>query len=194
VIFIFAALMAGLPLPLLPLQILWMNLVTDIFPALALVFEPAEPDIMRRRPRPPDESILSPGFLFLVGWQGSMLAVIALIAYVWAVNLYGEGGHARTVALFALISVQLGHLFNCRSKTRSAFDGILRNPSIFLAVALVIALQIAALVIQPVANVLGIETPNRQDLMFFAGCAITPVVITEIVKLFLRRSRSKGES
>jgi magnesium-transporting ATPase (P-type) len=128
----------------------------------------------------------------MIGWQGAMLAAIALFVYVWAVNSYGEGDHSRTVALFALISVQLGHLFNCRSKIRSAFDGFLRNPWIFFAVTLVIALQIAALAIKPFANILGIVTPNKQDLILFAGCAIAPVAITEMVKLFSRRSRSKS--
>jgi Ca2+-transporting ATPase len=192
VIFIFTAMMAGLPLPLLPLQILWMNLVTDIFPALALVLEPAERDLMRRPPRSPDQSILSAGFLFLIGWQGAMLAAIALFAYVWAINVYGEGVHSRTVALFALISVQGGHLFNCRSRTRSAFQGVMRNPWVFLAVAFVVAIQMAALSIEPIPNILGIVTPNLQDLAVLAGCAVTPILITEVAKFFWRASRSRN--
>ena len=102
VLVIFAAIMAGLPLPLLPLQILWINLVTDIFPALALAVEPSSPETMSRKPHSPSEAMLSRKFMFLIFWQGAMLAAIALGAYLWALNEYGAGAHARTIALLAL--------------------------------------------------------------------------------------------
>ena len=144
VLMIFVAIMAGLPLPLLPLQILWINLVTDVFPAIALAVEPPSPETMNRKPHSPSEAMLSNRFMFLIFWQGVMLATIALTAYLWALNEYGEGTHARTVALLSLIGVQLGHLFNCRSRTRSAFSNFFSNPYIFAAAAIVIGLQIVA--------------------------------------------------
>src|SRR5262249_26056472 len=108
VVFIFTAIIAGLPLPVLPLQILWMNLVTDVFPAFALALEPPSKDIMHNHPRSPQETLLSRSFLLLIGWQGMLLAGLSLAAYIWALRVYGAGTHARSIALFALIGVQLG--------------------------------------------------------------------------------------
>src|SRR6185436_1463803 len=108
---IFTAIAIGWPLPLLPLQILWVNLVTDVFPALALAVEPPAADVMRQRPRSSHEALLSRSFLMLIGWQGVMLGALGLAAYLWALNSYGNGPHARTIAMLALVGVQLGHLF-----------------------------------------------------------------------------------
>ena len=122
VLMIFTAIAAGWSLPLLPLQILWMNLVTDVFPALALALEPASPEIMNQPPRSSRSTLLTRLFLVLIGWQSVLLAALGLSAYLWALQMYGPGAHARTVALFSLVAVQLGHTFNCRSRTRSAFS------------------------------------------------------------------------
>ena len=192
VLVIFVAIFSGLPLPLLPLQILWVNMITDIFPALALAVEPASGDTMRQKPRPAGESLLSSRFLALIGWQGAMLAAITLLAYVWALDAYGEGSHARTVALFALVGVQLGHAFNCRSRTRSAFDGFFDNPYVFAAAASVILLQILAVTVPPLREVLGLVRPNLTDLLVTLGCIVIPVVIVEITKALSRRAHIIG--
>ena len=160
VLAIFVAIAAGLPLPLLPLQILWMNLVTDVFPALALAVEPAERNIMRHPPRSPQTALLSRQFLILIAWQGTMLAAIVLAAYVWALSHYGEGTHARTVAFLALIGTQIGHFFNCRSRTRSAFEGLSRSPFIWLAAAVMAGLQLLALSLTPLSRVLDLSRPT----------------------------------
>lgn len=187
VLVIFVSILMGLALPLLPLQILWVNLVTDIFPAFALAVEPASAETMRRKPRPPGESLLSRRFLILIAWQGVTLAGITLLAYVWALNQYGEGAHARTVAMIALIGVQLGHLFNCRSRTRSMFVGFFKNPYIFAAVAIVILLQSLALYVSPIAAILDLVPPNLNDLVVALGCVLAPVLIVEIAKAIGRR-------
>jgi Ca2+-transporting ATPase len=183
VIVIFVAILAGLPLPLLPLQILWMNLVTDVFPALALAVEPASPNTMRNPPRPPNESLLSRSFMILIGWQGAMLAGIALAEYVWALDRYGDSEHARTVALFALIAVQLGHLFNCRSRSRSAFSRFFSNPFIFGAVGIVVLLQTVAAYFTPLSKILGLVTPNGYDWAAFGIAVALPIMIVELTKL-----------
>ena len=123
IIVIFIPIAAGFPLPLLPLQILWINLVTDVFPALALAVEPPAPDTMMRRPLSSRESLLSTPFLFLISWQGAMLASITLAAYFWSLKTYGEGSHTRTITLLCIVGTQLGHLYNCCSRTRSTFEG-----------------------------------------------------------------------
>ncbi|MFY9574910.1 MAG: HAD-IC family P-type ATPase, partial [Blastocatellia bacterium] len=152
---IFLSIAAGWPLPLLPLQILWMNLVTDVFPALALALEPAAPGVMLRSPRSPKSSLLSRDLLVLIGWQAALLSAIVLLIYGWAISEYGEGAHARTLTLMAIIGVQLGQMFNCRSRTRSAFAELSRSPFIWGAALIVIGLQLAAVYLAPLARVLN---------------------------------------
>ena len=182
VLMIFTAIAAGWALPLLPLQILWMNLVTDVFPALALAVEPASPEIMKQPPRNPRRSLLSAGFVTLIAWQAAMLAALALAAYTWALNIYGPGTHARTIALFALIGGELGHTFNCRSRTRSAFAGLLRNPFILVAAVVVIALQLLAVYFSPLARILGTVRPSETDWLVIAVCSLAPILIVEATK------------
>jgi len=189
VLVIFTAIAAGWPLPLLPLQILWMNLVTDVFPALALAVEPASKDIMNQPPRSPHTSLLSKPFLVLISWQAAMLAAVALGAYTWALEVYGPGSHSRTIALFALVSVQLGHTFNCRSRTRSAFEGIFRNPFLWIAVLIVVMLQIFAVYVSPLAAVLGTVKPSATDWIVIGSCGLLPIGIVEMTKFAFRRQR-----
>ena len=184
---IFVAIIAGLPLPLLPLQILWINLVTDVFPALALALEPAAPGVMRRRPRLPGAPLLARPFLALILWQGAMLGAIILAAYTWALAAYGEGAHARTIALMSLVGVQLGHMINCRSRTRSAFNGLFRNRFIWSAIVIVIGLQLLAVYLTPLARVLQIEHLTVTDGIVVAFSIIVPVLIVEVTKLVARR-------
>jgi Ca2+-transporting ATPase len=189
VLVIFTAIAAGWPLPLLPLQILWMNLVTDVFPALALAVEPASKDTMNRPPRNSHTTLLSKPFLILIGWQAAMLATIALGAYTWALKVYGPGPHSRTIALFALVSVQLGHTFNCRSRTRSATDGIFRNPFLWIAALIVVTLQLFAVYLSPLAAVLETVKPSATDWIVIGSCGLLPIGIVEVTKFAFRRRR-----
>ena len=191
VITIFLAIVAGWPLPLLPLQILWINLVTDVFPAFALAVEPSAPDVMRHRPRSPRATLLSRQFLLLIAWQGTMLGGIALAVYYWALHVYGTGPHARTLALLALVGVQLGHMFNCRSRRYSAFTGLFRNPFVWLATAAVIGLQLLALYLKPLARVLDTVVPTFTDWMVVAACVVAPIVVVEGTKMFARRKQEQ---
>jgi Ca2+-transporting ATPase len=187
VLMIFTAIALGWALPLLPLQILWMNLVTDVFPALALAVEPASPEIMNQPPRSSRSTILSKPFVFLIAWQAVMLGALGLGAYMWALQRYGPGAHSRTVALFALIGVQLGHMFNCRSRSRSAFERLFRNPFIWIATIIVILLQMLAVYFSPLAGLLDTVKPLAVDWTVIWTCTLLPIAIVEIVKLTLRR-------
>ena len=188
VVMIFTAIAIGWPLPLLPLQILWVNLVTDVFPALALAVEPPAPDVMQLRPRSSTESLLSRSLLILISWQGVMLGAFGLAAYLWALNAYGAGAHARTMAMLALVSVQLGHLFNCRSRSRSALTGLFTNGYVWGAAALVIALQLLAVWWSPLAHVLQTIAPNATDWGIIGLAVLAPIVVVEITKFSARRS------
>jgi Ca2+-transporting ATPase len=195
VLMIFTAIAAGWALPLLPLQILWMNLVTDVFPALGLAVEPPSPEIMKQPPRDPRKSLLSANFVILIGWQAGMLAVLALAAYMWALRVYGPGPHARTIALFALIGGQLGQTFNCRSRTRSALDGLLGNPYLLIAAVMVISLQLLAVYFSPLASVLGTVQPSDTDWLVILLCSLAPILIVEATKKVTRwKLPTKGAS
>src|SRR4029079_7429329 len=180
VLMIFTAIAAGWSLPLLPLQILWMNLVTDVFPALALAVEPASPEIMNQPPRSSRSTILSKPFLFLIAWQAALLGTLALGAYAWALQRYGPGAHSRTVALFALVGVQLGHTFNCRSRSRSALNGLFRNPFIWIAAVIVILLQLLAAYFLPLAALLGTVKPLAMDWAIICTCTLLTIGVVEI--------------
>ena len=190
VIMIFSAISLGWPLPLLPLQILWMNLVTDVFPALALAVEPASPYLMHQPPRDPGERLLSRRFMVLIGWQALMIASVSLASYAWALRMYGPGSHSRTIALFALIGAQLGHMFNCRSRTRSAINGLFANPFIWLATIVVLFLQFLAVYFSPLARVLGTVRLGEIDWFVVGVCCVTPIFLVEITKTITRFRRS----
>ncbi len=193
VVMIFTAIVAGWPLPLLPLQILWVNLVTDVFPALALAVEPPAPDVMQQRPRSSTEALLSRSLLLLISWQGVMLGVFALAAYRWALDAYGAGPHARTIAMLALVGAQLGHLFNCRSRSRSALTGLFTNGFVWGAVAIVVGLQLLAVWWQPLARLLHTVVPNSMDWGIIILTVLAPVVIVEITKFIARRPGQYGD-
>ncbi len=188
VLTIFVALLIGWPLPLLPLQILWLNLVTDVFPAFALALEPGSPEAMRQPPRDPNRPIFSVTLLTTIGWQGAMLATISLSAYGWALSAYGPGAHARTIALLALVGVQVGHTFNCRSRIRSAFDRLFSNPYVWISTAMVIALQALAVTFQPLARILGLVAVGSAGATAFAVAVFAPIIVVEIQKAIARRS------
>ncbi len=152
ILVIFIALLLGVPLPLVALQILWLNLVTDVFPALSLGWEPGDRDIMKRPPRDPNQAILTTRFQLRILIQGVVLSVGTLAAYLYALKTTGDVDTSRTVAFVTLAGVQLLHVFNIRS------GGILRpdrtlfnNPVLWGAIVLVLLLQLLA-VYQPLLN------------------------------------------
>ena len=122
---VFIALMIGWPLPLVALQILWLNLITDIFPAFALALEPSAPDVMKRPPRDPKESLLPLRFIGLIVWQGLLLTSVTLFAFGIGMQWHGDEGdglrRATTMAFMTLALSQVFHVFNARSQTRSTF-------------------------------------------------------------------------
>ena len=193
VLTVFVAILLGWPLPLLPLQILWINLVTDVFPAFALALEPPSRRVMQRPPRPPGQTLLSSRFLILIAWHGSMLAVIALAVYAYALRSYGPGDRSRTLVLLALVAVQLGQMFNSRSRTRSTFEDIFRNPHLWFATATVIAIQVGALQIEALRRLLHFVQPTPSDWMLIAGCVILPIVIVEMQKALSHRSSVRSD-
>jgi len=183
---------AGLPLPLLPLQILWLNLVTDVFPALALGLEPAEPDVMHRPPRPPQAEILSRGFLTQVAAYGLLLTAVTLAAFLWALHAGGLGiERARTVAFMTLAFGQLLHVFNARSPRAVLFTRrFLRNPWVWGALALTVALQLAVVYVPPLARLIQTRPLAPTDWIPILLAGAIPLLLGQAVKAVNRHGIS----
>ena len=174
--------LAGLALPLLPLQLLWLNLVTDTFPAMALAVEPAESGVMRRPPRRPDEAVLSRAFLLEILFYGALITVATLGAFVW--TLAREPGHATTVAFMTLALAQVGHLGNARSASAVlAPRQALSNRFALLGAGISIGLQIAAVTVAPLARVLHLSPLDPIDWFVILAMAAVPAVVGQGLKL-----------
>ncbi len=157
------AIVAGLPLPLLPLQILWINLITDGLPALALSVDPKDPQIMNRKPRDPKKTIMS-GMLLFILIAALFDFISSLVIFMWELNLSGNVDKARTMAFTASIMFELFFVFNCRSETRSVFKTkILSNKKLIYAVVLSILLQITIIYIPIFQVVFGTVALSMMD-------------------------------
>jgi P-type Ca2+ transporter type 2C len=184
----FVAILLGWPVPLGVLQILWLNLVTDIFPAMALALEPSAPDIMTRPPRAPNEPLMTWRFGWLIGWQGTLLAGCALTSFAVGLHWYGTEGvglrHAVTLCFMASGAAQIFHAFNARSRTRSVFTSrLFTNGWLWGAALLCSVLQVAAVSLPFLRDVLRTVPMTRSDWKLTAAAALTPVLVVELVKL-----------
>lgn len=182
---IFVGILLGLPAPLLPLQILWVNLVTDILPAMALIRDPAEPDVMRRPPRDPAEALLTwrSGRRMLV--EGGLLAAGVLSAYLWVVWHEGPGVRATTMAFMALVLIHPFQAMNCRSDRLGWWR---LPPNLLVPVSLVVlfGLQWLAIEVAPLARLLGTVPLSGQDWMVLAAGILWPVGVLEGAKAWGR--------
>lgn len=181
---------AGLPLPLTPLQILWLNLVTDTFPALALAFEPAEPGVMQRPPRKPDRAILSRPFIRTVVLYAMLIAAPTLIAFAWGITHTGDAtGYATTLAFLTLALAQVFHLANARSLAhRISARSVISNPYAIGAVVLVVMLQLLAVYLPPLARVLDTTPLRAVDWLIVAALGAVPVAGGQVLRFASRRS------
>jgi len=137
VLVMFLAVIMGLPLPLLPIQILFVNLVTDGLPALALGVDPPDPDVMARPPRSPGESVFARGLGGKIFVRGVLIGVTTVAVFLWALTLGGLGlREARTLALATLVMSQLFHVFDARAEDRNFLEvGLFSNLWVWLAVS-----------------------------------------------------------
>ena len=196
VLVLFLSALAGLPLPLLPLQILWLNLITDVFPALALAVEPPEPDVMRRPPRDPEAAILSRRFLATIGGHGVVLTAVTLGVFLWALELRTPGvgedveGTAVTLAFMTLAMTQLTHVINARAFGPVLFSRrLLSNGWAWGAFALTVGLQLLAVYQPGLARVLHTVPLGPEDWLVVAAAAAVPVLVGQGVKVVRRGFR-----
>jgi len=186
-VMLFAALL-GLPLPLLPIQILWMNLVTDGIPALALAVDPKAPDLMKRPPRRPEARLLDGGRLLAIGGEGLMLGLIALGAFSYSLfGLHQTLDQARTVAFTVMVVAQLVHAFNCRSERLSLFQlGVGTNRALVWAFLLSFVVQVAVLTVPAAAPIFKVAPLPIEDWVLMGATGILPFLIMESVKVLRR--------
>jgi P-type Ca2+ transporter type 2C len=188
---VFAAIMIGWPLPLAPLQILWLNIITDVFPALALALEPSTPNMMKRKPRDPQERLLSRSFAGLIAWQGLLLAGVTLAAFAVGMSWYGDEGtglrYAVTISFMTLALAQTFHAFNARSQMESAFNSrLFTNKWLWGAIVICVLLQLAAVYVPFLQTVLRTVPLNLSDWGVVLGFSLLPIVVVELVKLIRR--------
>jgi len=183
---IFLAPFLGLPLPLLPIHILWINLVTDGLPGLALAFEPGEKGLMVRPPRPPQENIFAHGMWQDIIWVGLLLGGVALLAQGWA--YHAGSANWQTMVFTVLTLSQMGNVLAMRSEKESLFQqGLWSNPQLFGAVLLTFSLQMATIYI-PFLNQIFQTTPlSLNELVVCLILSTVVFVAVEIQKWVIRR-------
>jgi Ca2+-transporting ATPase len=183
---IFLAPFLGMPIPLLPIHILWINLVTDGLPGLALAVEPEETGLMERPPRPPRESIFSHGMWQDIIWVGLLMGGVALFTQAWA---YQTGhAHWQTMVFTVLTLSQMGNVLALRSEHASFFQlGPWSNLPLLGAVALTVALQMATIYIPALNPIFKTEPLDLDELVLCLALSSVVFVAVEIEKWFIRQ-------
>ena len=202
--------------PLLPIHILWINLVTDSLPALALAVDPAEKDIMNRKPLKPKQGVFTKGMTFRVIYQGIMIGVLTLVAFIIGlatpenelpgVNITEANGIVRTLsaeevkveigqamAFTVLALSELVHVFNIRNNKKSIFKtGIFNNSKLILATAGSAGLMLIVLFVPALRNIFSIPVLPAMNILETVILVFIPIVVVEIFKL-LKINTTKEE-
>ncbi|HIR75048.1 TPA: HAD-IC family P-type ATPase, partial [Candidatus Ventrenecus avicola] len=182
--------------PLLPIHILWVNLVTDSLPALALAFDPASKDIMKRKPIKANTGIFTKGMTWRIIYQGIMIGLLSLAAFVIGLSTSNppviEGltpeevkvEIGQTMAFIVLAFSELVHVFNIRNNTKSIFKtGIGGNKTLFGAIGISALLMIIILAIPALRTIFSIPVLPVENILETIGLVIAPIIIVEIFKL-----------
>lgn len=195
VLIVFIAILLNLPIPLTPIQLLWLNLVTDSFPALALGVEKGEEGIMNEPPRDPNEEILDRGTSFIIGVQAVAITIATLGAYFYGLNTYpGNIEAARTMAFATLIVAELLRAYSARSTHQTLLEiGIFSNRSMVLATATSFVLMLIVLYVPFISELFNVISPSLADWGVIAGLAFIPLFLGEIRKFLSSRKAKAAE-
>jgi Ca2+-transporting ATPase len=179
-----AGIALGLGQPMNPMQLLWINLVTDIFPGLALSLEPAEPDIMQRPPRDPQEQIIDSRDLRRMAIESGIIGLGTLAAYLYGLRRYGDPAAASTMAFNSLTLNELAHALSSRSKYRNVFGGqkLSPNPHLVKAIGGMAGLQALVSVLPAARRLLGTTPLGPADLLVLGATVLAPLVVNEMNK------------
>lgn len=183
--------------PLVPVQLLWLNLVTDSLPALALGMEPVESSVMTEKPRSAREPLFSRAFSLRLAWQGAMVGLLTLAAYWLGEYVLSDPAQAdataNTMAFATLTFSQLFHAFDVRSESQSLFRlGISSNPAMNKAFLVGMALQLSVLLFPPLMDLFQVCPLSPLEWGCVLSLAVLPIAFCEIEKSFRRLSKSSG--
>ncbi|MGI9202767.1 MAG: cation-translocating P-type ATPase [Woeseiaceae bacterium] len=182
------ATIAGAPLPLLPLQILFLNLVTDVFPALALGVGEGSPSLMKHPPRPAGESLLTPAHWIRIGLHGTVISATVLTAMAIAFFMLDfQSTEAVTVSFCTLALAQLWHVFNMRDDMRHIVSNeITRNIWIWVAVAICVVLIVAAIYVPTLSALMKLSNPGIDGWLLILPMSVVPVFTAPLVNRIAR--------
>ncbi|MHB9057982.1 MAG: cation-translocating P-type ATPase [Bacillota bacterium] len=188
----FLAAVSGLPLPLLPIQILMVNLVTDGLPAMALGVEPGEPDVADRPPRPPQESVFAQRLAIKITLRGVIIGLCTLGVFWLAMKAGADVDHARTLAFATLVSSQLIHVFDCRSERRSVLKlGLFSNGFLLVAVAISTAMMLGAIYLPGMEHIFKTVPLGLGDWFWVLLASAGPNLFVSLRRVFLYHGKER---
>jgi Ca2+-transporting ATPase len=198
---IFVAILLGLPTPLVAVQLLWVNLVTDSLPAISLGVEPASKDIMKRKPIPPNKGMFADGLALQIVIEGILIGSLALCAFVVGIRYYDSpnilnsiGSNTpwvgRTMCFGVLSLSQLFHSFNMRSNRSLSEIGVLSNSKLVISFIICALLQISVISIGPLARIFQVVTLSLRQWAIVLLLSITPIIVVELQKKLNSKKRT----
>lgn len=207
IIALFFAILLGWKAPLEPIHILWVNLITDTLPALSLGIDPGDPDVMKNKPRNPEDSLFKGSTLSLI-LNGILIGFLTLAAFVIGARVFsGTKGlfplfpknitedalrHAQTMAFVVLSVSQLVHSLNMRNDKKSIFQiGFFTNRFLVISILIGIFLQDVIITVPFLANIFNVHDLTAKDWLFVSGLSIIPLILNEIAKIFKRARENK---
>ena len=199
---LFLAILLGWPAPLIPIHILWVNLITDTLPALALGIDAGDPDVMKEKPRNPEDSLFK-GSAFTLIFNGILIGVLTLTAFIIGVKVYTSSNtlfplmpdkisadaleHAQTMAFVVLSVSQLFHALNMRNNKKSIFQiGVFSNMYLIGAIIIGIFLQDIIITVPLFAKVFKVHDLSIKDWGLVSLLSLVPLILNEIIKIFKR--------
>jgi Ca2+-transporting ATPase len=176
----------SMPLPVLPLQILFLNLVTDVFPALALGMGEGDPQLMKEDPRDADEPIMTRNHWISTGVYGALITAAVLFGMTYALsNLGFSSEKSTTISFLILASAQLWHVFDMRENGTNPFiNSVTKNKFVWFALVITIALLLTAVYVPFMADLLSLVNPGLNGWMLVLAASLLPMVISQIMKEF----------
>lgn len=190
VITMFLGILSGLPLVLLPTQILLVNLVTDSLPAIALGLEPADDDVMSEKPRPKNESFFSDGLMAKIFLRGILIGLMTLSCFAFFLKSGARTETARTGALFTLVMSQLIHVFECKSEKKNIFTvNFLNNIKLIFAVIISAVMLFASMYIPFLSSVFTNVPLTTRELLISFGFSVVIPVISAFIQMILNTGK-----
>lgn len=179
----------GLGHPLSAIQLLWINLISDVFPGLALAMEPPEPDVLSRKPRNPDEAIVTDDDYRQIAFEAGLIGMSTLVSYGYGVAKYGIGPAANVFAFQTITIAQILHAWSCRSKTHSVFQESDRPKNEYLNIAVIgsLAIQTLTQLVPSLRGLFGLTQISMGDIAVIGASSSLPFLINETRKLSFKR-------